>query len=327
MNVSAWRLIIGTTGGPDVIQRENFDLGSPGPGEALIAHEAIGLNFIDIYVRTGLYPAQLPTGLGGEAAGIVTAIGEGVTNVAVGDRVTYVIQAPGSYATHRILPANRLLKLPDDISFDVAAGTTLKGLTVAFLVEKCATMRSGQTALVHAAAGGVGTILVPWLASMGVTVIAHSGSPEKAACATEAGAAHSLNSDFDTLAETVRSLTQGNGVDAVFDGVGAASWSASLASLRRRGLMVSFGNASGPVPPFSILELSKGGSLFVTRPTLFDYIREDAEYRELGARLFDQISSAVIKSDVSQRYALADAADAHRALEARQTVGSTVLIP
>lgn len=322
-----WRLIVRAPGGPNAIERESFDPGAPGPDEVLLAHEAIGLNFIDIYVRTGLYPAVLPTGLGGEAAGTVIAIGDAVNTVRVGDRVTYASAAPGSYATHRILPASRLLTLPDDIPCDVAAAITLKGLTAAFLAEDCARMTKGQTALVHAAAGGVGALLVSWLADMGVTVIAHSGSPEKAARALSAGAAHSLIGDFDTLAARVRDLTTGKGVDAVFDGVGAASWSASLAALRPRGLMVSFGNASGPVPPFSVLELSKGGSLFVTRPTLFDYIREDADYRRLGQHLFDQLSRGVITSDIQQRFALADAADAHRALESRQTVGSTVLIP
>ncbi|MGK2908911.1 MAG: quinone oxidoreductase family protein [Sphingobium sp.] len=327
MSVAAWRLLIRSTGGPEVIEREDFEAGDPGSGEVLIAHEAIGVNFIDTYVRTGLYPAQLPTGLGAEAAGTVISVGDSVTQLAVGDRVTYAAPLPGSYATHRIMPADRLLKLPDDISFDVAAAITLKGLTAAFLAGNCAKMMAGQTALVHAAAGGVGAILVPWLTSLGVTVIAHTGSPEKAARATAAGASHSLHVAFDTLAETVKSLTGGKGVDVVFDGVGAASWNASLASLRSRGLMVSFGNASGPVPPFSILELSKGGSLFVTRPTLFDYIREENELQELGARLFEQISSGVITPDLNQRYALSDAAEAHRALEARQTVGSTILIP
>lgn len=327
MSLDAWRLVVRAPGGPEAIERESFDPGTPGPGEVLIAQDAVGLNFIDIYVRTGLYPASLPTGLGGEAAGTVIAIGDDVDSIAVGDRVTYVLATPGSYATHRILPVSRVLKLPDTISCDVAAAITLKGLTAAFLAEDCARMAKGQTALVHAAAGGVGALLVQWLADMGVTVIAHSGSPEKAARATAAGAAHSLIGDYDTLASRVRDLTDAKGVDVVFDGVGAASWSASLASLRPRGLMISFGNASGPVPAFSVLELSKGGSLFVTRPTLFDYIRDDADYRRLGHRLFDQLSRGVITPDIQQRFALVDAADAHRALEARQTVGSTVLIP
>lgn len=327
MSVAAWRMIIRSTGGPEVIEREDFEAGAPGPGEALIALEAIGLNFIDIYVRTGFYPAQLPTALGAEGAGTVIAIGSSVSGIAVGDRVTYITPQPGSYSTHHILPTNRLLKLPDDISTETAAAITLKGLTAAFLAEKCAEVMAGETALVHSAAGGIGAILVPWLNSMGVAVIAHAGSPEKAARATAAGATHSLHCDFEALADSVKDLTDGRGVDVVFDGVGAASWSASLASLRRRGLMVSFGNASGPVPPFTVLELGRGGSLFVTRPTLFDYIREEDELRQLGARLFEMLLSGAITADINQRYALEDAADAHRALESRQTVGSTVLIP
>lgn len=327
MNIDAWRIIVRKTGGPEVLERESFDPGTPGPGQALIRHEAIGLNFIDTYFRTGLYPLALPAGLGSEAAGTVLAVGEGVSDVRKGDRVAYVAQTPGSYATHAIQPANRVLKLPEDISCEVAAGMTLKGLTAAFLVEECAKVGAGQTVLVHAAAGGVGSILVPWLASKGVEVIAHSGSPEKADRATAAGAAHSLHGALDQLVDTIHTLTNGKGVDVVFDGVGAASWLASLDSLRPRGLMISYGNASGPVPPFSLLELSKRGSLFVTRPTMFDYIREDEEYQHLGTRLFDQISHDIIKPDINQRFPLADAAEAHRALESRQTVGSTILIP
>ncbi|AUW60012.1 quinone oxidoreductase [Sphingobium sp. SCG-1] len=320
-------MVVRKTGGPEVLERESFDPGIPGPGEALIAQEAIGLNFIDTYFRTGLYPLPLPTGLGSEAAGIILAVGEGVSNVRKGDRVAYVAQSPGSYATHRIQPANRLLKLPDAISCETAAGMTLKGLTAAFLVEECAKVTAGQTVLVHSAAGGVGSILVPWLKSIGAKVIAHSGSQEKADRATAAGATHSLHDDFDALAATVRDLTDGKGVDTVFDGVGAASWQASLDSLRPRGLMISFGNASGPVPPFSVQELAKRGSLFLTRPTMFDYIRSDEEYQQLGARLFEQIARDVVKPDINQRFPLDEAADAHRALESRQTVGSTILIP
>jgi NADPH:quinone reductase len=327
MSKDSWRIVVRHTGGPEVLEREAFDPGAPGAGEVLIAHDAIGLNFIDTYFRSGLYPAPLPTGLGAEAAGRVSALGDGVADLKIGDRVTYVSQTPGTYATHNVRPANRLLKLPEGISTETAAGITLKGLTAAFLVEDCAKMHSGQTALVHAAAGGVGAILVPWLADLGVTVIAHSGSAEKASRATASGAAHSLHCSFEDLALTVQDLTGGKGVNVVFDGIGAASWTASLGSLATRGLMVTFGNASGPVPPFRPLELSKGGSLFVTRPTLFDYIREEEDYRRLGASLFDRVARGVISPDINQRFALADAAEAHRALEARQTVGSTVLIP
>ncbi|MGV3768564.1 MAG: quinone oxidoreductase family protein [Sphingobium phenoxybenzoativorans] len=323
----AWRLIIRAHGGPEVIEREDFQTSDPGPGEILIAHEAIGLNLNHTYVRSGLYPSPLPAALGAEAAGTVIAVGPGVTGIAPGDRVAHALGAHGSYATHRLMPANRVLKLPDAISCETAAATLLKGMTAAFLAEDCGRMESGQAALVHAAAGGVGSILVPWLASLGVTVIAHSGSEEKAALARAAGAAHSLTGPYEALAEQVRGLTDGKGVHVVFDGVGKASWDASLASLRIRGLLATYGNASGPVPPIDVLSLSRGGSLFVTRPTLYDYAREDADLQRLGARLFDQIAKGVVKADINQRFALADAADAHRALEARQTTGSTVLIP
>lgn len=323
----AWRLIIRKHGGPEVIEREDFPLPVPGEGEVLVAQEAVGLNFIDTYVRSGLYPVPLPSGLGAEAAGTVVAVGPDVTGLKPGDRVANSVGAHGSYATHRILPADRLLKLPDAISCEVAAATLLKGMTAAFLAEDCARMESGQTALVHAAAGGVGSILVPWLASLGVTVIAHSGSAEKAALAKAAGAAHSLTGPYEALAAQVRDLTDGKGVNVVFDGVGKASWDSSIASLRTRGLLTIYGNASGAVPPIDILSLSRGGSLFVTRPTLYDYARDDADYQRLGARLFDQIARGVVKAEINQRFALADAADAHRALEARQTTGSTVLIP
>lgn len=278
-------------------------------------------------MRTGLYPSALPVGLGAEAAGTVLAVGPEVKSFTLGDRVGYALGAHGSYATHRIMPANRVLKLPDAVSCETAAAMLLKGMTACFLAEDCGKMESGQTALVHAAAGGVGSILVPWLASMGVTVIAHSGSEEKATRAKAAGAAHSLSGPFETLAAHVRDLTDGKGVNVSFDGVGRASWDASLASLKTRGLLITYGNASGPVPPVDILSLSRGGSLFVTRPTLFDYVREDADLQRLGARLFDQIAKGVVKADINQRFALADAAEAHRALEARETTGSTILIP
>jgi NADPH:quinone reductase len=323
----AWRLIVRKHGGPEVIEREDFSLPAPGEGEVLIAHEAIGLNFIDTYVRTGLYPSALPTGLGAEAAGNVTALGPGVTGLAPGDRAAYALGPHGSYATHRLMPANRVLKLPDAISCETAAALLLKGMTACFLAEDCARMQNGQTALVHAAAGGVGSILVPWLASIGVTVIAHSGSEEKAARAKTAGATHSLTGPYDSLAARVRELTNGTGVDVSFDGVGRNSWDASLASLKIRGLLITYGNASGPVPPVDILSLSRGGSLFVTRPTLFDYVRNDADLYRLGARLFDQVARGVVKADINQRFALAHAADAHRALEARETSGSTILVP
>jgi NADPH2:quinone reductase len=255
------------------------------------------------------------------------AVGPDVTALAAGDRVAYIGSSPGSYTTHRVLPANRLLKLPDAISTEVAAATLLKGMTACILVEDCAKVQPGQTVLVHAAAGGVGSLLVPWLVDRGAHVIAHSGNAEKAAEAKANGAQESLHCSFDDLAEEVKKRTGGTGVDVVIDGVGKASWIASLASLRRRGLMVVYGNASGPVPPFNVLDLSRGGSLFVTRPTLFDYTHSEAELRDVGSRLFDRLARGIIKADIRQRYALTDAADAHRALEARQTMGSTILLP
>ncbi|MBK5265324.1 MAG: quinone oxidoreductase [Alphaproteobacteria bacterium] len=322
----AWRIVVRTTGGPEAMEREDFDPGLPGTGEVLIAQEAIGLNFIDTYVRSGLYPVPLPMGLGNEAAGRIEAVGSGVDTVRVGDRVAYVDIQYGSYTTHRILSAGRVLKLPDAIACDMAAAMMLKGMTACFLVEDCAKMQSGQTALVHAAAGGVGLILVPWLTDMGVTVIAHSGTAAKADLARKAGAHYSLTGPFEALADEVRKITNGKGVDTVFDGVGKASWAASLDSLKRRGLMISFGNASGPVPPVRLLDLSQAGSLFVTRPTLFNYIETDEEYHHMGERLFDRIQRGVITSHIGQRYSLAYAAEAHKALESRSTTGSTVLM-
>lgn len=327
MTATPWRLVVRAHGGPDAIEREDFDPGTPGAGEVLIAHEAVGLNFIDTYYRNGLYPSPLPTGLGGEAAGVVAAVGEGVARFVPGDRVAYVTATPGSYSTHRIMPAARLLPLPDTIPGDAAAAILLKGMTAAFLTEDCAHMQPGQSALVMAAAGGVGSILVPWLKAMGVTVIAHAGTPEKAALARAAGADHSLSLPLDALAARVRSLTDGRGVDVVFDGVGRISWESSIASLRPMGLMISYGNASGAVPPISLLDLFRAGSLFVTRPGLFDYVARDADYHRLGQRLFDAVAAGIVDTAIGRRYPLLEAAAAHRALEARQTTGSTILVP
>ena len=315
------------TGGPEVLRREPIELGEPGPGEVLVRHEAIGLNFIDTYVRGGLYPAQLPSGLGNEAAGVIEAVGPDVDEFAPGDRVGYFTSPPGAYATHRIIPARLLVKLPDAISFEQAAAAMLKGCTAEFLIERCARVQPGQAVLVHAAAGGVGSIAVQWLKAIGATVIAHSGNPAKAAIAIELGADISLDVPMEALAERVREHTDGKGVLVVLDGVGAASWEASLASTARRGLIVSYGNASGPVPPFPMLELARRGSLFVTRPTLFDYCATPEEMRASAARLFEMIGSGKVDVRIGTRFRLAEAAEAHRALEGRKTTGSTVLIP
>lgn len=325
--IQGQRMVIRSFGGPEVIETEDFTPVSPGAGEILVANRAIGVNFIDTYFRTGLYPQPLPGGLGSEAAGIVEAVGPDVDMFQPGDRVAYVSNHPGAYATHHLMPADRVIPLPDDIDFEVAAAAMLKGMTAASLAEDCARMQAGQSALVHSAAGGVGSILVPWLKDMGVTVIAHAGNADKAHMARKAGADHALFGPFGSLANDVKAANEGKGVDVVFDGVGKDSWAASLASLRPRGLMVTFGNASGPVPPISVLDLSRGGALFLTRPTLFAYIATPEEYRDLAARLFDRIRRGIVTIDIGQSFALSDAAEAHRALEGRRTTGSTILLP
>lgn len=318
-----YRMIARSFGGPEVIEREAFDPGAPAGGELLIAVEAVGLNFIDTYFRSGLYPAPLPLALGSESAGRVLAVGEGVTGLAPGDRVGCV-STPGAYASHQRIPADRAVPLPTDISAEVAAATMLKGFTACYLAEDTAALQPGQTALVHSAAGGVGSILVPWLRDKGVTVIAHAGSAEKIA---GVHADHRLCGPFEELAAQVRALTGGEGVDVVYDGVGQDSWGASLASLKRRGLMASYGNASGAVPPVSLLELMRGGSLYVTRPTLNDYISTPVALARTAKRLFDRLRRGVVSVNVGQKFALIDAAEAHRALEGRRTTGSTVLLP
>ena len=320
-------ILLHQTGGPEVLRIEPLDLRPPGPTEVLIRHEAIGLNFIDTYFRSGLYPLPLPSGLGNEAAGAVEAVGSAVTDFRPGDRVGYFTGPPGAYATHRLIDQDRLVKLPDGIHFDQAAAAMLKGCTTEYLVERCAKVQPGQAVLVHAAAGGVGSLAVQWLKAIGATVIAHSGSAEKAALVAQLGADHSLYCPMDQLAGEVRKLTDGKGVPVVLDGVGSASWQASMQSVARRGLLVSYGNASGPVPPFSMLELMKAGSIFVTRPTLGDYAATPEEMRASAARLFDLMLSGKLDVQIGQRFPLADAADAHRAIESRTTTGSTLLIP
>ena len=319
----AWRMVARSHGGPDVIAREAFDPGLPGEGELLIAQDAVGLNFIDTYYRSGLYSAPLPTPLGAEGAGRVAAIGPGVVGFTVGDKVGCAVGL-GAYATHRMVRADQAVRIPDAVTTQDAAAMMLKGMTSCFLAEDILPLQPGQFALVHAAAGGVGSVLVPWLRDKGVIVIAHCGSPEKAATVE---ADHSLSGPLEGLASVVRELTGGRGVDIVYDGVGKDSWAASIASLRRRGMMVSYGNASGAVPPISLLELSRGGSLYVTRPTLYDYVATPQELARTAERLFDRMACGVVNTVIGQRFALADAAEAHRALEARQTRGSTVLIP
>jgi NADPH2:quinone reductase len=323
MTDTPWRMVVRRFGGPDVIEREDFDPGQPGPGEVLVENEAIGLNFIDTYFRTGLYEAPFPIALGSESVGRVIAVGPGVTAIAPGNRVGSV-SAPGAYASHRMIPADRAVRIPEGVSSEDAAATMLKGFTACYLAEDTIALAPGQVALVHSAAGGVGSILVPWLRDKGVVVIAHAGTAEKAA---SVAADHGLTGPFDELAGKVRELTGGAGVDLVYDGVGKDSWSASIACLKRRGLMASFGNASGAVPPFSLLELMRGGSLYVTRPSLTDYVATPEQLAHTAERLFDRMQRGVVKAVIGQRFALSDAAASHRALEARQTTGSTLLIP
>ncbi|HEY9553961.1 quinone oxidoreductase family protein [Allosphingosinicella sp.] len=322
-----YRLIIRETGGPEVIMREPIRELTPGRGEILIRQEAVGLNFIDTYQRSGLYALPLPSGLGSEGAGVVEAVGEGVGDFRVGDRVGCFSGPVGAYATHRIVAAERAVAIPGPISSETAAAIMLKGCTAEYLIERCARVKRGDTVLVHAAAGGVGSILVPWLKAIGATVIAHAGSAKKAERAGEFGADHALSGSIDGLAAQVRTLTDGEGVAVVFDGVGAASWTESLASVAKRGLLVTYGNASGPVPPFRALDLTKAGSIFVTRPTLADYISTPEELRASAQRLFEMVGEGYAPVHIGARYSLTDAAHAHRDLEARATTGSAILLP
>ena len=315
-----------TTGGPEVIQWREVDLPAPGPGEVLIRHEAVGLNYIDTYFRSGLYPAALPSGLGMEAAGMIEAVGEGVTHLKVGQRAV-TFGALGCYATARIGQAAQFMPLPDGIDPRTAAAVFLKGATVEALAERCAPVAAGDWALVPAAAGGVGQLLVQWLKARGVRVIGTVGSEDKAALARECGAEQVFLSGDADLAAKVRAATGGDGVAVSYDGVGAATWEASLKSVRRRGTIVSFGNASGPVTGVNLGVLAQHGSLFVTRMTLFDYYREPAEAMAGAAKLWEMVGSGKLSVSVGQTYPPLEAAQAHRDLEARKTVGSTVLVP
>jgi len=321
-----FRLIIRETGGPEVITREPVDAAAlvPGPGEVRLRQRAVGLNFIDTYQRSGLYPVTLPSGLGAEGAGVVEAVGAGVEDLAVGDRVAYGTGPLGAYATVRVMPAEHLVQLPDGVSEEVAAAAMLKGMTACYLIEDCAKVQPGQVVLVHAAAGGMGSILVPWLRSTGAIVIGHAGSAEKAEQARAAGAHHALSCPMEELAPEVRALTDGKGAAVVLDGVGKASWAASLAAVARMGLLVTYGNASGPVPPFGALDLMNAGSIFVTRPTLSHYGATAEQRRRLAGRVFAMIAGG-LAFPIGQRFPLADAAAAHRALAARETRGATVL--
>lgn len=315
------------TGGPDVLRLEEVAVGDPGPGEVRIRHEAVGLNFADTYFRTGLYPAPLPAGMGVEAAGVVEAVGEGLTHVGPGDRVTYTGSPLGAYSTERVMPAAPLIRLPDAISCETAAAMTMRGLTAGYLLRRIAPLAAGDTILLHAAAGGVGLIVSQWAKLLGLTVIGTVSTEEKAELARAHGVDHVVFYRRDNLAERVRELTDGVGVPVVFDSVGQDTFTASLASLKRRGLLVCFGTASGPVPPIDAMRLALAGSVFVTRPALADYIADPAERDELSGELFDHVASKRISIEINQRYALADAVRAHTDLGSGRTTGSSVLIP
>lgn len=318
---------INRVGGPEVLDVADVLRPSPAAGEILVRHEAIGLNFIDIYHRTGLYPLPLPSGIGLEAAGIVEAIGAGVTRFAIGDRVAYAAGPIGAYAEAHVVPAARAVAIPTAIDTRTAAAALLKGMTAEFLLRRCAPVTPGQAVLIHAAAGGVGSLLVQWAKALGATVIATAGSPGKRSVAAALGADHVLDSGAATLAEQVRGLTGGDGVAIVYDGVGAATFDASLASLARRGHMVSFGNASGPLPPIDALRLMRAGSLHFTRPTMMDYLVTTEELDASAAALFDVLVSGAIKMPIGGEWPLAEAAAAHVALAARATQGAGLLIP
>ncbi|MFF1495358.1 quinone oxidoreductase family protein [Streptomyces sp. NPDC058304] len=289
-----------------------------------IRHVAVGLNFADTYFRTGLYPVRLPDGIGVEASGVVEAVGEGVTHVAEGDRVTYTGSPLGAYSTERVMPASHLIKLPDEIGFETAAAMTMRGLTSAYLLRRIHPLKAGDTVLLHAAAGGVGLIVSQWARLLGVTVIGTVSSEEKAELARAHGCEHIIHYRREDVAERVRELTDGAGVPVVFDSVGKDTFTGSLASLSRRGLLVCFGTASGPVPPINAMQLAMNGSLFVTRPALADYIAEPAERDALAGELFGHVASGRITIEINQRYSLEGAAQAHRDLEAGRTTGSSV---
>ncbi|WP_175711332.1 quinone oxidoreductase family protein [Burkholderia ambifaria] len=316
------------TGGPDVLRWEEVDVGDPGPGQVRLRHEAVGLNFADTYFRSGLYPVALPAGIGVEAAGVVEAVGPDVTNVAVGDRVTYTgfLNTLGAYSTERLIAAAPLVRLPAGIACETAAAMTMRGLTSAYLLRRIRAFAPGDTILLHAAAGGVGLIVSQWAKLLGLTVIGTVSSEHKAAVARAHGCDHTIDYSREDVAKRVRELTGGAGVDVVFDSVGKDTFEGSLDSLKRRGLMVCVGTASGPIPPFDPQRLAMKGSLYLTRPALADYIADPAEKNDLAGELFAHVAAGRIRIEINQRYALQDAAHAHRDLESRKTTGSSVFI-
>jgi NADPH2:quinone reductase len=316
------------TGGPEVLRWEDVEVGSPGPGEARLRQTAVGLNYIDIYHRNGLYPLPaLPAVIGMEAAGLIEEIGEGVANVFPGQRVAYASPPPGGYAEERLMLADRLVPLPDGIDDKQAAAMMLQGMTAQYLLRRTYRVRAGDPILVHAAAGGVGSILCQWAKHLGAVVIGTAGSDDKAAIARRNGCDHTIVYSRENFAQRVREITGGAGVAVVYDGVGKATFEGSLDSLRLLGLMVSYGNASGPLPPFDSSILSQKGSLFFTRPTLMHYTAKTEDLQASARELFDVVLGGYVRIAINQTYSLKDAAQAHRDLEARKTTGSTVLLP
>jgi len=314
------------TGGPEVLQLDDVTVGDPGQGQVRVRHTAIGVNFIDTYQRSGLYPMQLPAGAGNEGAGVVEAVGPGVTQLKKGDRVAYTGQV-GSYCEEKVLPADRMVKIPQGISDEQAASMMLKGMTVQYLIHRTYKVKAGDTVLWHAAAGGVGLIACQWLKANGATVIGTVGSEEKAQLAKAHGADHVINYSKENFVERVKALTGGKGVPVVYDSVGKTTWEGSLDCLRPLGMLVSFGNASGAVAPFNPGILSQKGSLYLTRPTLVTYTASREDLEMTSKSLFDIVLSGKVKIEISARYKLADAQQAHRDLEGRKTTGSVILVP
>lgn len=314
------------TGGPEVMKWVDVPVGDPGEGEIRVRQHAVGLNYIDVYFRSGLYPLPLPGGLGMEAAGEVAAVGPGVTSLAVGDRVAYVARPPGAYAEERVLGAAQVVKLPDALSYEQAASVMLQGLTAQYLLRRTYAVKPGDTILIQAAAGGVGLLVCQWAKALGATVIGTVGSDDKAAIAKAHGCDHPIVYTRENFTKRVREITNGAGVPVVYDSIGRDTFTGSLDCLAPLGLFVSFGNASGPLPPIDSSEFAGRGSLFFTRPTLFTYMSKRADYEAMSAELFDVLASGKVKTSINQRYALADVARAHEDLEARKTTGSTVLM-
>jgi NADPH:quinone reductase len=312
-------------GGAEVLAWEPYQPGAPGPGEVQLRHHAVGLNYIDVYYRTGLYPISLPSGLGTEAAGVVEAVGPQVSEVKPGDRVVYAGGPLGAYSDVRNIPATHLVKLPEAVSFEQGAAMMLQGMTVQYLIKRTYKVQRGEFVLLHAAAGGVGLIACQWLAALGAVAIGTAGSDEKCALARAHGAAHCINYRSENFVERVKQITSGRGVPVVYDSVGKDTFDGSLECLQPYGMMVSFGNSSGAVPPFDLRQLK--GTLYITRPSLMPYTAKRSDLTSTAADLFDAVLSGKVKIDLNQRYPLKDAAEAHRDLEARKTTGSTVLIP